>query len=114
MYSKDGLVTWLKLLVLLVVIAVLLVLFRRSETAQEAQDAERILPVQVHQMAPPQPRLVALRCDGAVVKVREIKDLTCYLKNNTSKYIVAGSLDVTVTLEGTGRTNQQGSLLSFD
>ena len=85
-----------------------------SPTSPTAQEANR-LHIQVHQLLTRLQDNITLRCDDAVLSApNSVEDVTCYIKNNSSKPIVAGALTIVYLIDDNGKLTSQPTLLSFD
>jgi len=115
MINKSTLTVSLKLLLLLSVFGGILFALNRGQTAQQAQEDERRLRIQVHQLPPRFQDRMLLRCDDAILATpTEVKEVTCYITNNSSKVVVAGGLSITYLLDDNGVSAPQSAVLSFD
>lgn len=115
MFSKTTLTVIVKLLLIVLTFGTVWFLLNRPAVAHQAQDRQRLIPVHVHQLPASFEDRVLLRCDDATLSTAaEIRDLSCVLTNNSSKYIVAGTLNISVLLDNKGTIAQQQSLLTFD
>ena len=86
-----------------------------SSASQSAQDSNQRLHIQVHQLPTRFQDRIILRCEDAILSTpNETEDITCYIKNNSSKPIVAGALTIVYLLDDNGKTTSQPTLLSFD
>lgn len=100
------------LVVVLLILTGFWVAWKEHGAAQ--QPASRELVVQVDQLPAPWNDLVPLKCRGTLATPNEIKTLSCVLSNNTSKYIEAGALSISVVLETNGPVSTPSVTLSFD
>jgi hypothetical protein len=86
----------------------------RTPVSQTTRDANR-LHIQVHQLPTRLQDRIILRCDDALLSgPNSAEDVTCYIKNNGSKPIVAGALAIVYLLDDNGKTTSLPALLSFD
>jgi hypothetical protein len=103
-------------LLALVVLASCLWFFAGTPVRTQKTATKRSLPVQARQLDPVGGVLqVELRCDDAKLSgTGRINEASCVIKNNTFAPMVAGTLEISVTLEQAGITNSISGYETFD
>ncbi len=85
-------------------------------TSQNAAPFERQIQVTTNQIQPDKGIIpVELKCENAELSApNAIEKLSCVIKNNTQKYITAGSLYTSITVEQEGKTFAVSTYDVFD
>jgi len=89
----------------------------KSGTAQDSTQSKKLVPIEVKQMdSVGQLVPVELNCNTTVElnESNALEGLSCVIKNNTNKYLTAGTIYTSTTLEKEGKLHVVSSYDTFD
>ena len=105
-----------KLVILVLFCIGLWLLSGRTSSIQQTKPAVSLLPVEVKQLNEVAGVIpVELRClDAELSSPRSIEKLTCIIKNNTTRFITAGTVEITINIERNGSILELRSYYTLD